>query len=105
MADVYIFIVDAGAIGPSAFLENSVSPFVSDTTTAPHWPLRVRLSRALPRVLANSAGPSVTDQAGALGVAGLAERAGGFVARAFVDVGATDFDGTLDADLAGAVAG
>src|SRR5262249_12128871 len=40
-ADVYIFIVDAGCIIPSGFFENSVSPRVSDTMIAPHWPALV----------------------------------------------------------------
>jgi hypothetical protein len=40
-ADVYIFIVDAGCIMPSAFCAKSVSPRVSETIIAPHSPLLV----------------------------------------------------------------
>src|SRR3954463_5416680 len=71
MAVVYIFIVDAGCMSASAFDLNSVSPRESETTIAPHCPLRVRDVSAAPRSLASASASrgEVQTSRGGLGAA------------------------------------
>src|SRR5687767_11063725 len=91
MAAVYIFMVDAGSIWPSAFCANSVSPLVREMTIAPHWPDRVRAFSASERCAASSPESPVRAHVGAgggLGAARTGLRAGGLEAVFFVTVAA-----------------
>jgi hypothetical protein len=79
---VYIFMVDAGAIGTSASREKIVSPRVSETTMTPQRPLLVMVLTALLRADASCETPETVDH----GLAGVGAAAFVAVVGALVPV-------------------